>query len=192
MAEEQTQGQGTQGTSQGDEGKGEEFDEDRARATIKTQRESEAAAKKEAVEARAELKALKDQQEADRKKAEEAVNAKLSADEQQAKRIEELEKKLADGDAAARARIAKAALKAAAAAGGAVYPGDVPALVDLTKVKFDRDGEPTNADELVVALKESRPALFTERKPGSGDGGPRGPESHTKQGMDERIRAIRR
>lgn len=192
MGEENTQGQGAPGGSQGDQGKGEsdEFDKDRALATIKTQRESEAAAKKDAAEARAELKVFRDQQEADRKKAEADASAKLSADEQQAKKIAELEQKLTDGDAAARARVAKAALKAAAAAGGAVYPGDVPALVDLTKVKFDRDGEPSNADELVAALKESRPALFSERKPGSGDGGPRGQQTPAPQSMDERIRAL--
>lgn len=197
MGEEANPGQGAAGTSQGDGDKGgkggeDEFDKDRALATIKTQRESEAAAKKEAAEARAELKVMKDQQEADRKKAEADASAKLSAEEQQAKKIAELEQKLTDGDVAARARIAKAALKAAAAAGGAVYPADVPALVDITKVKFDRDGEPTNADDLVEDLKKSRPALFSERKPGSGDGGPRGPGSSATKSMDERIRSLSR
>ena len=185
MATDEGSAQGA-GQEQGSENNSDEFDKDRALATIKTQRESEAAAKKEAAEVRAELKALQDRIEADKRKAD---NEKLSADEQQAKRIAELEQRLAEGDNAAKARIAKAALKASAAQSGALYPGDVPALVDLNKVKFDKDGEPLNADDLVDELKKSRPALFGERKPGSADGGPRGQAPGNKQDMETLIRS---
>lgn len=183
MADEQAQGQGAEGASQGDEGsKGEDdFDKDRALATIKAQRESEAAAKQEAAAARAELKKLKDEQ---AKKHDE----ELSETQRLAKQVAELEAAKEQGDAAARARVAKSALKAAAAAAGAHYPGDVPALVDLAAVKFDGDGDVTNADALVGELKKTRPVLFTERKPGSADGGSRG-SGAAPTSMDDRIRA---
>lgn len=194
MADEQgqaqgaTQAQGAEGTTEG----GEKFDKDRALATIKAQRESEDKAKSELAEARTRLKELEDtvaKTEAE-KKAE--ADAKLSESEKTAQRIAELEKKLADTETGGRSRVAKAALKASAAALGAVYPDDIPSLIDMDKVKFDRDGEPTNADELVTELKKSRPNHFTERKPGSGDGGPRGEAPGGKRDMNDLMRAARK
>lgn len=180
MSDASTPAQGAAGTSQGGEGKsqlgpdGKPWDFERQQKALETQRESEKAARDEAATARAELKALKDQIDADKAKAEDEAKNKLSEAERTKAEIADLQRKLTDGDAAARARIARAGLKAAAAAAGAIYPGDIPALVDTDAVKFDREGEPSNTDALVAALKESRPALFKEpRKPGSFDGGAR-------------------
>lgn len=184
------QGDTGQGPGDGEQGSEEEFDRDRAIKTIQAQRESERAAKKEAQEARAEAKALREQIEADKAAREAEAASKLSAEEKSAKKLADMEAKLAESTSAAQTRIAKASLRAAAAGAGAVYPSDVPALIDISKVKFDRDGEPTNVDDLVSDLKDSRPALFGTPKPGSGDGGARGGDSGGKTpDMDDLLRA---
>lgn len=175
-----TGSEGSEGSAgaegKGTEGKGgeDEFDRDRAMKTIEAQRESEKALKKELGEARAALKKLEKDRESDEEKT-------RTAEE----RIAAMEAKLASGDT----RVAKQALRAAAAAAGAIYPEDIPRLVS-GEVEFDDDGEPTNADDLVEALKKSKPALFGTARPGSADGGARGGGDGGKvPTMDERLRA---
>lgn len=191
-------GQGSDAAAQGAEGtKDEAFDEARAKATIAAQRASEDKAKAEAKDAReaaaaakAELDTIKAQLAKDEETRKKAEDEKLTEAERTKKRMEELEAKVAQTESAGQARVAKAALKAAAAAANAHYPGDIPALIDPDKVKFDRSGEPTNADELVAELVKDRPALFKDRKPGSGDGGPRGGSAGgTKPSMDDLLRS---
>jgi len=109
--------------------------------------------------------------------------------EKMAAELKDLQGKLDEASTQGRARVGKAALKAAAAAAGAVYPDDIPRLIDAGDVEFDEDGEPRNADRLVELLKKSRPALFGERKPGSGDGGPRGGPPNGKPGMEVLLRS---
>ncbi len=149
------------------------FDKDRAMATIQAQREAEKTLKRELKEARDEAKKLAKDREAD--------EAKTRTAEE---RLAALEEQLANGNT----RVAKQALRAAAAAAGAIYPEDIPRLVS-GEVEFDDDGEPTNADDLVEALKKSKPALFGTARPGSADGGARGGGDGGKvPTMDERLR----
>lgn len=185
MADDNPTGQGSEGAEGGEE----QFDQERAMQTIKAQRESEKVAKDAAAQAARERDALAKQLDDLKAQQQRAHDEKLSEAEKLQKQIADLQSKVSESDAAARARIAKAAVKAAAASHGAHYPGDIPALVDLSKVDFDDDGEPTNADDLVEALTKSRPALFKGSAPGSADGGPRGSASGAKPSMDDVLRS---
>lgn len=189
MSDQGATGQGAQGEPQGGEQQQEPFDQDRAMATIKAQRESEAAAKQAAAEARAEADAARKALAEYEAKQKQADDEKLSETERLQKQLDEMRQQSEQQTQATRQRVAKSALRAAAAQAGALYPGDVPALVDLARVDYDDEGEPTNADALVEKLKKDRPALFNERRPGSGDGGPRGSEPSRSQSMDDRIRS---
>jgi len=154
--------------------KEETFDEARARKTIEAQRESERAAIARAKEAERELKELKKRDEA-------SAAEKKTAEE----RLEALEAQIASGNQ----RVGKQAIRAAATQAGANYPEDIPALIDMSALKFDDDGEPLNADELVEALKKSKPGHFGTVVPGSADGGARGGGDGGKGlSMDDRLR----
>ncbi len=191
MADEQNgSGEGTGDGSQGDQGgKGgeeEQFDRDRAMKTIEAQRESERQAKADAAAARAEAREAAEDLAALKAEQEESAKSKQSAEE----RIARLEAQKKEDDAAARARVARSALKASAASLGAHYPDDVARLVDSSDVKFDKAGEPVNTDSLIASLKESKPKLFGDPVPGSADGGPRGGGSSDKPvGMDDLLRS---
>jgi len=124
-----------------------------------------------------ELKELRD-------KLAKADSEKLSETERLAKEIE----RLTASDQKAQTRVGRAALKAAAAAAHAVYPEDIAKLIDVEDLEFDDDGEPTNAQALVDALKKSRPALFGS-KAGSHDGGARGTGTPKTADMNELLRA---
>lgn len=137
-----------------------------------------------------ELDALRNKVQEHEKRAKDEETAKLTDAERTAKQLAELQGKLEDANTKAQFRLGKAALKASAAAAGALYPDDIAVLVPASKLVFDADGDITNADELVAELKESRPALFNEKKAGSGDGGPRGSAPGGKApGMEEALRA---
>lgn len=185
MAADEGSAQGA-GQEQGSEGKDQtkgedEFDKDRALATIKTQREAEKALKADLKKATTERDALvaKNKAEAD---------AKLSEQEQASKRLADLEAQLKETSTKAQVRVGKSALKSAAAAAGAIYPDDMPAIVGTDALEFDDDGEPTNATALVEELKKSRPALFGTPKAGSFDGGARGTTGGGKQDMESLLR----
>lgn len=178
------QAQGAEGTQSGTGG-GEEFDKDRALATIKAQRESENALKSELQATKTRLKEIED-------KAKTAEESKLSEAEQTQKKIAELESKLEQTSTQGRARVAKAAIKAAAAKAGATYPDHIPKLIDADSVEYDDDGEPTNVDKLVEGLKKSSPGLFEERRPGSGDGGPRGSAVSNDVSKDDLLKSTGR
>lgn len=60
-------------------------------------------------------------------------------------------------------RYLKAELKAAAIAAGINDPTDSLAMIALTDVVRDDDGNPTNAADLMAALKEAKPYLFTSQ-----------------------------
>jgi hypothetical protein len=117
-----------------------------------------------------------------------ADDAKLSETDRLAKKVAELEQQGQASDQKARERIGRSALKASAAAAGAIYPDDIAVLVGSGTLEFDDDGEPTNADALVKALAESKPELFTKAKATSFDGGARGGSGGTKPGMEQLLR----
>ena len=61
---------------------------------------------------------------------------------------------------AAETRFVKAELKAAAIAAGITDPSDALSLVPMDKIERDADGNPTNAADLMAALKDAKPYLF--------------------------------
>lgn len=111
---------------------------------------------------------------------------KLTADERLKAELADLKAELAETAEKGKTRVAKSALKASAAAAGALYPDDVPQLVPASDLTFDEDGNPTNTDALVDGLKKSRPALFGTSRP-SFDGGARGGPP-AKQDMEHLLR----
>lgn len=119
-----------------------------------------------------------------------ADGASKSEAQKLADELESLKKQLEQTASTGQTRVAKAAIKAAAAAAGAGRPDVVSRLIDPEDVDFDDDGEPTNVDKLVAQIKKSTPELFSVRKPGSGDGGPRGAAAGDKKpSMDDAFRA---
>jgi hypothetical protein len=101
----------------------------------------------------------------------EAEAAKLSSQERTAKEIAELKQALADATQVAQTKGSKVAFLEAATKAKATYPEDIYKLVDHSAIKFDDDGEVTNAVALVEALKKERPGFFAGG--GSFDGGAR-------------------
>jgi hypothetical protein len=126
----------------------EKWDEDRARRTIEKQRE-------EAKTLRAQLKEL------DALKAKDAQREreKLSETERLAAEKADLEKKLAQRDAAMRELRTEQVIERAAIALGARKPAIVARLIDRTELKYDDVGNPTNAEDLVKVLLKAEPYL---------------------------------
>lgn len=79
--------------------------------------------------------------------------------EDQARKVPELEASIPKIEQQARERVAKADFKARLRAEGIVDP-DFLKLVDLSKVEYDADGEPSNADEIWTAFREAKSYLF--------------------------------
>lgn len=61
---------------------------------------------------------------------------------------------------AADARFVRAELKAEAVKAGVIDAADALAMIPVDKITRDADGNPTNAAELLAALKEAKPYLF--------------------------------
>ena len=95
----------------------------------------------------------------------ELEKAKAALADEQSKRAE-LEKRVQTGEL-------KSDVRAAAVKAKAIDPEVVWRMIDEDKVERDTDGNPTNLDKLVEAIKASHPVLFT-RVRGGGDGGSRG------------------
>lgn len=100
-----------------------------------------------------------------------ASDAKLSDAEKLTQRIAELETKLTEQTKVAQTKGTRAAFLEVATKAKATYPEDVVKLVDQSAIEYDDDGNVTNAEALVEALKKERPALFG--KPGTFDNGAR-------------------
>jgi hypothetical protein len=156
----------------------EKWDEDRARRTIDRQRE-------EARALRLQLKEL------DALKAKDAQREreKLSETERLAAEKADLEKKLADHETAMREMRTEHAIERAATNQGARKPTIVARLVDRSKLEYDGDGNPINADELVKALLKDEPYLV-----GKGDGTtgvPGSPRSNATLTRDDEVKKNR-
>lgn len=121
-------------------------------------------------------------------KAKAAEDAKLTDTEKLTKELAELRSSLETNDSKSRQRVGKAALKAAAAAAGAIDAGDA-ALIDPGIVEFDDEGNATNAEALVAELKKSKPHLFGTPRPGSFDGGARGTKGEGTADMESLLRS---
>lgn len=126
----------------------EKWDEDRARRTIEKQRE-------EAKALRAQLKEL------DALKAKDAQREreKLSETERLAAEKADLEKKLADNETLLRTMRTEHAIERAATTLGARKPAIISRLIDREAIKYDDDGSPLNAEDLVKDLLKAEPYL---------------------------------
>jgi DNA repair exonuclease SbcCD ATPase subunit len=148
-------------------GQGDDFDKDRALATIRKLRESEKAAKaqaKELEDLKARLREIDDKDKSEIEKqaarAQEAT-AKLTAAEQRA------------ADLALQMAVERAARKL-----GFIDEDDAYRLIDRRAVETDDAGAPTNVDDLLKALARAKPHLV-----GDADGG-------TKNGNGTATRAV--
>jgi len=95
-----------------------------------------------------------------RTRAQEAKRAAEQATEAAAKAATEAEAKITAAAQAANERIIRAELKAAALKAG-MHDLDGLKLADLSKIKLNEEtGEVEGADELMAAMKESKPYLF--------------------------------
>jgi hypothetical protein len=88
------------------------------------------------------------------------LGAVLKASEAQGAELAAMRENLAASEAAARTKILRAELRAAAKEAGAVNVADVLAFVDVGAVTFGADGEPANLGRLVKGVKDAKPYLF--------------------------------
>jgi vacuolar-type H+-ATPase subunit I/STV1 len=137
---------------------GEEFDRERAMATIAKLRGIEKQSKAQAKE----LETL-------RAKVKEQDDAKLSEQEKLQSRIKELESQQAERDRQYRALSAENALVSAFSAAGARH---IDLLVSryAARVEFDASGQPENVEALLTEAKKDKADLFRAQA-GSADGG---------------------
>lgn len=143
-----------------------EYDQERAKRTIKAQRDSEARIKAELAKAN---KALAGYQKAEQ----EALDAKKTELEKLTERNETLQNQLTQAQEAIQGmRLERAfmdmAVELELSFASTQAASDAFDLVDLDGVKVDENGKVTGLKPAVKKLKESRPYLFTEEKPGLG------------------------
>ena len=108
--------------------------------------------------------------------------------------LEKARAQAADAEARAQAaetasrgyRVAGAAAKAAVDA-KALDPALIANLIDMSKVEFDQEGNPTNLSVMIGELKSKHPILFGPAL-GSADGGARGGSAAPSSDMNELIR----
>lgn len=153
-----------------------DFDKDRAMATIAKLRDFEKLSKAQGKE----LEGLRQQIKAHE-------DAKLSDVEKRDARIAELEQEVNDLRVRHQQVAVRGTVATAAARYGAVYPDAAYKLIDLADVEFDEDGAPTNVDRLLADAKKAYPLLF--RNPsGSADAGSGSATTNPGQTMDQFIR----
>lgn len=126
-----------------------DFDKDRALATIAKLREFEKLSKSQAKE----LESLRQQIKAH-------DDEKLSETERLKQRVSELEFAESQYKAQIRNIALRGTVAEMATRMGAVYPAAAYKLIDIDEVEFDKDGEPTNVEALLAAAKKSFPLLF--------------------------------
>lgn len=153
---------GTTGTEQappvtGSETPPEEFDRERALATILTQRESEKALKARLAVAERDLKDLRDKD--------------LPDNERLTKRVADLEHQLAAREAENRTVTLRAAVTSAAARLGYNDPDDAYRMLDTAVVQYDDDGQPKGVAKLLEELLKAKPYLGKGTEPGTGSWG---------------------
>ena len=116
--------------------------------------------------------------------------SQLSETEKLTKRLAELEAAKSQAETRARETLIESAIISAAARLNFNDPSDAYNLVNRAAIEFDENGKPTNADDLVKTLAESRkylikssnPALSSFNPAGSG-----GPQSETDAQRRARI-----
>lgn len=166
----QDEGENKDGAGAGENEGGEEFDKDRALATIKAQRAAEAKINKELTAARKELKKFQDAQKAaedaeksELTKAQEALAAKEAELKTSQQTIQALRLKQEFQLAAAKLKLAFASPQA---------QEDAWDLADLDAVTMDEAGKVTGMEDALKALQKSRPYLFGNGEDGDKKGTP--------------------
>ena len=110
----------------------------------------------ELAQEQAKARAAREEAKANRLAKEAAEAARATAEAQ----ATEAAAKVAEATSKAQERVTRAEARAAAALLGAVDAKDVVALLDMSKVERDADGEPTNLDALISEMKTAKPHLF--------------------------------
>jgi hypothetical protein len=180
-AEDPPAGANTEEAAAGDDdagGSADDFDKDRAFATIQKQR--------------ADLKALKERErtaarERDELKAKqrERDEAELSETERLKARTAELEREKSDLERTRQEEWNVRAIERAATKAGATDPDDVFKLLNQSEFEHDADGNVTNAEKLVAALLKAKPYLVGKS---SSSGVPGTPRSNGTQSHEDRVK----
>lgn len=71
---------------------------------------------------------------------------------------------------------------------GAVLADDLYRFIDTDAVETDDSGNPTNIDQIIADLKQTKPALFGPARPGDANGGVRTPAVSEGEDMNALIR----
>ena len=153
---------------------------DAGKKAIAAEREARAAAEDRAKELEKRIREFEDRDKSESERTSEKISA--------------LERDLADAnERAATSELRIDGLEAARDA-GAKYPDAVWKLVDVAKVNRDRNGNPTNLEELVSEIRDSYPDLFRARAGrGSANGGSQsGDSSSGDDGGSDMSARIRR
>ncbi len=108
-------------------------------------------------------------------------DALTKAEEAAKKATDDAAVKITEANTRAADRIIRAELKAVAISHGMVDLDGLK-LADLTKIKLDDDGEVVGAEDLMKALKESKPYLFKEGKSSSSTEVPPKKKDDSKKG----------
>lgn len=131
-----------------DEGAGDDFDKDRAMATIHKLREAEKEGKRAAKERDDLTKRLK-----------QLEDAQLSEQEKQTQRLTELEAEKLGWAAERQEMRLRLAVHAKAGVLGVADTDLALAALDRTKIEYGDDGEPSNVTDVLAALLEAKPLL---------------------------------
>lgn len=116
-----------------------------------------------------------------RTKAKDAATKSETAEATAKKATDDAAVKITEANTKANDRIIRAELKAVAISHGMVDLDGLK-LADLTKIKLDDDGEVVGAEDLMKALKESKPYLFKEGKSSSSTEVPPKKKDDSKKG----------
>lgn len=149
--------------SQESSGNEETFDEERARATIQAQRESEKAAKRALAEANKRLAAL-EQSEKERTDAERTELEKAQA------RATELEQRSQELEARMKATLTRTNVIVAASKLNIVDPDVAYQLIDKDSLDYNDDGEPSSksVEDALSALVKAKPYLVAKEESARG------------------------
>lgn len=148
---------------EGGNGNGEKGDIDPTIASIMKDPDAVAKLLQTKRDANAEAKKLRLEKEDLLKKQKEAADAKLAEDGKHKELAENAKAELERKDASFKARIINMALRIEAVKQGISDP-DLADLIDASEVKIDEGYNVQNAEEVVSAFKEKKPAFFGKKE----------------------------
>lgn len=180
---------GDDGDDDGEDGGGDdEFDKERAMATILNLRGIEKTQKKELREALKKLEALEKEKRA-------RDEEEMSELEKAQARVKELEQAEADAKSLAEAqalevneKLIRAEVRVVAGTMGFVSPGDAYHLANLAEVSVDDEGEVKGVEQALKALAKDKAYLLDEKKEGGVGTPPRGGKRRSSKGEQAKPR----